>query len=474
MRFLTWLILSFSLKALNAGSDANQPNVLVVMTDEHHYKTLSCYGSTIVQTPHIDSIARSGAICDAFYATTPVCSPSRASFMTGLYPQNTGVPQNNLPLKADIATFASVLKERGYQTGYAGKWHLEGQGKPQWAPPRKFGFSDNRFMFNRGHWKRFGFKDAQPIVDAHNAKGIPSYDLNNASNKSFSTDWLTDRAIDFIRSQASSPFCYVLSLPDPHGPNTVRAPYDNMFKNQAIPIPSTLRKPQNQIPEWARPDTKLREATLRNIMPAYYGMVKCIDDNIGRLLAELDRLKLKEKTILVFTSDHGDLCGEHGRLNKGVPYEGSARIPFLLSFPGNVPKGTRVSQALATVDFMPTLLGLMNIPSPAPLQGRDASSLFNGRHDGEWLDYAVLRGTSGGRWLTVISEKRKLVLSREDNPWLFDLNLDPDERTNRFHHPAARDDLLTLTRHLDSYLNLTADEFAEHPTMAKHIQALPR
>ncbi|MDH3584452.1 MAG: sulfatase-like hydrolase/transferase, partial [Phycisphaerae bacterium] len=136
------------------------PNLLVIMTDEHNFRTLGCYrallppdqafmwGPAVVKTPRIDSLASGGAICTSFYATTPVCSPSRGSFVSGRYPQNTPVVTNNIPLDGAIVTFAEILRRTGYATGYAGKWHLDGSGKPQWAPKRKFGFEDNRYMFN--------------------------------------------------------------------------------------------------------------------------------------------------------------------------------------------------------------------------------------------------------------------------------------------------------------------------------------
>ena len=147
---LTILVFCLSLSAFAA--DKKSPyNLLVIQTDEHHFKTLGCYGGKIVKTPNIDWIAKNGAIATSFYATTPVCSPSRGALMSGKYPQHTPVTNNNIPLGDDIVTFAEVLRRKGYATGYAGKWHLDGNGKPQWGPKRTFGWEDNRFMFNRGH-----------------------------------------------------------------------------------------------------------------------------------------------------------------------------------------------------------------------------------------------------------------------------------------------------------------------------------
>ena len=131
-----------------------RPNLLIIHTDEHHFGTLGCYGGRVVETPNIDSLAAQGAICTSFYATTPVCSPSRAAFVSGRYPQKPPGVTNTIPMSDDVETCAEILGRQGYATGYAGKWHLDGTGKPQWAPKRKFGFQDNRYMFNRGHWKQ--------------------------------------------------------------------------------------------------------------------------------------------------------------------------------------------------------------------------------------------------------------------------------------------------------------------------------
>ena len=185
----------------------SQPNVIIIQTDEHNLRTLGCYREQMneaqafvwgkgnkVDTPNIDSLARDGLICTNYFASSPVCTPSRASWVSGLYPQATGSASNNLPLKDSIVTFAEVLRQRGYATSYLGKWHLDGDAKPGWAPSRKFGFSDNRFMFNRGHWKKFEMTKEGPKV-ATKKNGNPIYDLGDADEKSFATDWLVDRSL---------------------------------------------------------------------------------------------------------------------------------------------------------------------------------------------------------------------------------------------------------------------------------------
>ncbi len=458
--------------AIPAHAAKRPPNLLVIYTDEHHYNTLGCYGGSIVKTPNIDWLASNGTLCNRFYATTPVCSPSRAAFVSGRYPQNTPVVQNNIPLADDILTFAGFLKKKGYATGFAGKWHLDGNGKPQWAPERKFGFDDNRFMFNRGHWKKFADTAEGPKVGSLDKKGKPSYGVDDADEKSFSTDWLTAKAIDFIDEHKSAPFCYMLSLPDPHGPNTVRAPYNTMYVGVDVPIPASISKTAAQTPGWARPDKNINPRWLRGVMPQYYGMVKCIDDNVGRLLDRLRKHNLIEDTFIVFTSDHGDLCGEHGKANKGNPYEGSARIPFIMYGPGAVKKGHTIDLALGCVDFMPTVLPLMGFKSPGTVQGRDASPLFRGIGKTQWNDFTVLRATNGKGWIAAVDKDHKLVISSNDTPWLFDRTADPHELDNLFSKPEYQNRIRSLARQLIAYGKEFNDPSLEDKIFGSQVKSL--
>ena len=466
------------LTAHSATAGLPRANLLIVHTDEQHFNTLGCYGGRIVETPNVDWLASNGAICTSFYATTPVCSPSRAAFVSGRYPHHTPVVTNNIPLDDRIVTFAHILAKQGYATGYAGKWHLDGAGKPQWEPERKFGFADNRFMFNRGHWKKMEDTPTGPRVAARNRKDQPSYAVAEADEKSFTTDWLTDKAVDFIKLNKDKPFCYMVSLPDPHGPNTVRAPYDTMYDNVDVPIPATFHKTPEQTPKWGAKDKKLTEASLRRIMPQYYGMVKCIDDNLGRLLDTLRQNGLIDNTIVVFTADHGDLCGEHRRLNKGVPYEGSAKIPLVVYYPEKIEPGTVIDQALSCVDFLPTVLALMDVETAGQEQGRDASGLFVGQGTSDWPGVAFIRGTSRdvnkSGWVAVVTDDHKLVYSPQDRPWLFDLKKEPEELTNFFSHPEYRDTVERLTGELIEYCKRYDDPAGEDPKMKSEMTAAVR
>jgi len=473
----TAFLLIFSAFGIPHPSFSAQPNVLIIQTDEHNFRTLGCYRKLLptdqafiwgegvkVDTPHIDSIAERGAICTRYYATSPVCTPSRAALMTGMYPQNTGSISNDLPMLDSMETFAAVLGNSGYATGYAtgyaGKWHLDGAAKPGWATERHFGWQDNRYMFNRGHWKKLGDDANGPKVAATDKKGNPNYEVAGADDKSFATDFLADRAIEFVTKKRDTPFCYMVSFPDPHGPNTVRAPYDTMFDPAVFKQPKTALEKGDQLPSFA---TIMKDRFVARQMALYFGMVKCVDDNIGRILAALKEAGQLDHTIILFTSGHGDMCGEHGRYNKGIPCEGSARIPFVIAAPGIIRPGTIIHEALGTVDFKPTLLSLLGLETKAPIQGRNAAALLkSGQAPAGWVDQAFVR-ISG--WVATFTQRHKLILSPSDDPALFDLDSDPFEMKNLFHDPAQRDLVRTLAKGLGGYFTTSNEPHAESPAV---------
>ncbi len=449
-----------TLRLAAAGVPAHKLNLLVIHTDEHNFRTLGCYRAllppeaarvwgkeAVLETPHIDSLAKDGALCTRFYAASPVCTPSRASFVTGRYPQNTGAVVNDRPMLDDMVTFAEVLRRQGYATGYAGKWHLDGEAKPGWSPRRKFGFDDNRYMFNRGHWKMLEDTPEGPRVKAVDKQGQPTYAVEGADAQSFTTDFLADKTIEFIRAHRNEPFCFMLSIPDPHGPNTVRPPYDTMFADIPFQQPASAAEKGHDLPSWALP---AGQPQMEN-MPRYFGMVKCIDDNVGKILAALREAGLWERTIVVFTSDHGDLCGEHGRINKGNPLQTSACVPFLIRCPGLIAPATVVHEALTTADFKPTILGLMGAAGDAADEGRDASCLLRtGKAPSDWQD-AAFSYQAAGLWLMAVSRRWKLVFSVADDPCLFDLDNDPLEMTNCFRDPQHREEVRRLAVQLLDY-----------------------
>jgi uncharacterized sulfatase len=446
-------------------AEAAGPNLLIIHTDEHNFRTLGCYRDQLsedqafiwgkgvaVETPNIDSLAKDGALCTSFYAASPVCTPSRASFITGLYPVATGSPVNDMPLHDHMVTFAEVLKHNGYATSYVGKWHLDGKAKPGWAPARKFGFEDNRYMFNRGHWKILEeTEDGPMVVGKFNEKNNQyKYDISIADEKSFTTDFLVDRALEIIDRDKDQPFALMLSLPDPHGPNTVRAPYDTMYDHMTFEDPYSMRAALKDTPAWSPVKGKnsakeLNQTQLRHI----FGMVKCIDDNVGRILQYLEDNNLSENTIVIFTSDHGDSMGEHAKHNKGTPWESSAMVPFIIRYPDHVRPGKLIHTAYTTADFMPTILGIMDVDADdMNFHGVNGSAEFLCEAAESTEDRIIYITNAGGRWVAAADHRYKLVLSPLERPWLFDLEKDPNELVNVYRKSEYKEIAETLQAEL--------------------------
>jgi arylsulfatase A-like enzyme len=482
--FISSINCSREIKELTAEESNFKPNLLIIQTDEHNFRTLGCYREQLshdqafvwgegnnVETPNIDYLAKNGVLFTKYYAATPVCSPSRGTLISGMYPQHTGVPKNDLPLNDELVTYSQVLSEAGYKTGFVGKWHLDGTGKPQWEPERKFGFDDNRYMFNRGHWKKFEDTAEGPKVGATNANGNPNYDLNGADEKSFATDFLVDKTIAFMEENKDQPFSVYLSLPDPHGPDKVRAPYDNMYTHMNFEKPATFNLDASIAPSWAKPD---KNPKLTH--DQYFGMVKCIDDNVGEIISYLREANLLDKTIVVFTSDHGDLRAEHGKHNKGNPLEASAKIPFIVYYPSKIPAGTVVNNAFNTVDFAPTFLSFMDQKIPSQMEGRDFSSLLvNPATQKDFEDITFMRSTglgTEGSWIAAVTSRYKLILSKTDEPWLIDMEMDPDEKINFINEDNKSDVVNDLAKKLSDYAVKHNDQYLQGNKMAEDLKKL--
>ncbi len=229
----------------------------------------------------------------------------------------------------------------------------------------------------------------------------------------------------------------------------------------------TLQREAAQILSWGKP-ADVSAAKLRRIMPDYYGMVKCIDENVGKLIATLKAEGVLEKTIIVFTSDHGDLCGEHGRLNKGVPYEGSARVPFIVYAPSCLPRGKVVNEALTSVDFFPTIMTLLGAENSQQVDGRDASELLAGKAT-NWHDIAFMRSTPNGPWLSAVTSRFKLVISESEKPWLIDLQEDPSEVINLYGQSKHNQLILRLTEERRNYARKHDDPHVRIPEIRQQL-----
>ncbi len=454
LKFLSIILSGLILFPQVLEGQKTKPNLIIIHTDEHNFRTLGCYRDILsedqafvwgqgveVLTPNIDRIANEGALCNNYYASSPVCTPSRASLVSGKYPIATDAYRNNIPMNDKVVTFAQVLSKEGYSTSYLGKWHLDGDAKPGFTPERKFGFDDNRYMFNRGHWKALDDIDGKPaLYGKYDPETQRQYvNLKEIGKENFTTDYLVTKTLEILERDKNGPFCLMLSIPDPHTPNTVRPPYDTMYEDLHFEKPKTLKTSIEEMPNWAGlSDDRLVYDLEQDKMQRYFGMVKCIDDNVGRILDFLDKNQLTENTIVVFTSDHGDLMGEHHKHNKGNPYEASAKIPFVLRYPKKIKAGKIIRRAYTTTDFTPTILGLMGSTQIKDVHGIDASGDFES-HQKEVVDDRITYMTgSSQNWIAAVSNRYKLVLSVADHPWLIDLKVDPDEEINFYKHPEYK------------------------------------
>jgi arylsulfatase A-like enzyme len=432
--------------ASTAAADT-RPNLLVIHTDQQSQWTVSAYGKRIVETPHIDSLAKDGALLHNFFTNSAVCTPSRGCFLTGRYPHAHGAYKNNIPMNRDEQTFASVLRDAGYDTGYAGKWHLDGEPKPGWVgSSRAMGFTDSRYMFNRGHYKQVTEEPGAytPTVYLYGVMG---------DEETFTTDWLAEKTNDFLRRDRNRPFCFMVSIPDPHTPFTVRKPYDTQYNPADMPIPSTLK--QKDLPRWAKRDKKIKdEAWLQKQLAQYCGEVKCIDDSVGRMLDCLRETGQLDNTIVVFTTDHGEYMGEHGLMHKNQIYETAYRLPFLIRWPEKIKSGTVVRNVVSTVDFQPTILNLMGVKPCGREQGYDASPLLRSeRHN--WDDVSWLHHSSLDR-AGVFTPDYELAYVQNNDAVLFDRKNDPDQVRNLFNDAGHQKVIKELTARIVEH-NIAVD-----------------
>ncbi len=420
-------LLSFGV--VRAESSPKRPNILWIIPDQLRAQALGCMGNPDVKTPNLDRLAGEGVLFRQTFANTPVCCPARAILLTGKYASKNGMLANDLHLRESETTLPEILSEAGYRTGFIGKWHLEGGPRePGFVPP---GPKRQGFQFwaahecRHSHFRPVYFRDTpEPIVDER-----------------FEPEVWTDLALEFLDGQESDqPFFLAVEMGPPHDPYGAPEPYRSLYKPDSI----TLRPNwEPGVPGAGKPQ-----------LAAYYAAITALDAQVGRLL---DGLKTREKdqdTIVLVTSDHGDMLGSHGQRLKRKPWEESIRVPGILRYPSHVKPG-RVSDALVShVDLAPTMLALCGLPVPDSMQGSDLSKLILGQTE-QGPDSVFFQifvpfqgdGTAGA-WRGVRTDRHMYARSAE-GPWLlYDLKTDPYEKKNLIDEP----DQAALQKRLDARL----------------------
>jgi len=388
------IVASSTLVWKTAGAAEQRPNVVVILTDDQGWGDLSVHGNVNLDTPHIDSLARDGALFDRFFVC-PVCSPTRAEFLTGRYHPRSGVWSTSTGgerLDLDEKTIGETFKSAGYATGAFGKWH-NGMQYPYHPNARGF---DEYYGFCSGHWGNY----FNPILE-HNGKLV--------RGKGFIIDDLTNHALEFMEQNRDRPFFCYLPFNTPHSPMQVPDRFYEKFAEAELKL-------RNRDPD--REDVPKTRAAL--------AMCENIDWNVGRILKKLDDLKLAGDTIVVYFSDNGPNSwrfngGMKGR--KGSTDEGGVRVPCLVRWPGHIKPGTKIPQIAGAIDLLPTLADMAGIPvvSTKPLDGVSIKRLLLGTAD-DWPDRMIFSHWRGR--VSVRTQRYRL----DHTGKLFDMSVDPGQQ----------------------------------------------
>ena len=454
-------------------SRPKRPNILFIMSDDHAAHAISAYKSHINVTPNIDRIADGGMRFDQCFCTNSICTPSRATILTGLYNHENGVRTLADRLDGRMLNFPQLLRAAGYQTAIIGKWHL-GHGRA-WDPT---GFDYWNVLPDQGEYFN------PPMNEKGTTRVYPGY----------ATDIITDLSLDWLEHRdPNRPFLLMCHHKAPHRPWLPDDKHRHLYEDVDIPLPDTFDDDYASRPAaeaaHMRIDRDLKPGDLKASVPEglspsqekqwkyqryikdYLRCVASIDDNVGRVLDYLDDRGLAEDTVIIYTSDQGFFLGDHGWYDKRFMYEESLRMPFLIRYPREIAAGSVCSAMALNVDFAPTFLDLANVPIPETFQGNSLRPLLQGTVPPDWQTTMYYR-----YWMHLDSihkvwahygvrtERYKLIYyygealgssGSEDRPtpksWeLFDLQEDPQELCNLYDNPAYREIVITLKQELDT------------------------
>jgi arylsulfatase A-like enzyme len=448
---------------------SKKPNILIFLTDQQRWDTVGAYGSPMDLTPNIDRMAKEGVKFERAFTCNPVCGPARASLQTGKYPVSLGVHVNSIALPTDVMTLPKYLKKEGYDSGYVGKWHLSNTGV-DYVPKELRGGWD-------GYWRGVDMLElsSEPyggfVWDENNNQVILPKDV-------YRSDALTNLALDFIRKERRNPFFLFISYLEPHQQNTQKrfiAPEGYADKYRAN--------------YWVPGDLKGLPGDWRDELPDYYGMIKRLDENLGTLMAELDKSKTLDNTIIIFISDHGCHFRTRNYEYKRTCHESSIRIPMIIYGP-EINGQPDVHEMVSLADLPPTILALAGVELPEDMQGKNLLPLIEHRAEKwenevyfELSEYLCGRGLRTERWKYCVvdfagskerSEIRELKINFPGGPGstklrsdiyveyqLYDLEKDPDEKVNLAGRPQYREVADQLRERLKRRILITEGKKSE-------------
>ncbi len=458
------LSLMLGLLSPDAAFAADRPNVVFVLTDDQRHDLLGIAGHPYLQTPHIDRLAREGAWFRNAFVTTSLCSPSRASFLSGLYASSHGVVNNFTDYPRDLPSFPRQLQAAGYRSAYIGKWHM---GEDDDSPRPGF----DHWITHKGQGNYY---DTELNIDGQR-QTIPGY----------YTTVVTDLALQWLNQQsADRPFCLILGHKAPHTPYTAEPAYAHLYDHIPINYPDSAFQLAGK-PDWIvqRLDTwhgiygplyGFREkfpnrqadsvSDFARFVRAYVATVNSIDNSVGRLYAALANRQLLDNTIFVFAGDNGSLLGEHGMTDKRTMHEPSIRIPFIVRFPPLIPAGTVVTEQVLNIDLAPSLLDACHVDPIPHTHGqswipllRDATSPWRDAWFYEYNYESQFPYTPNVRGLRTRRYKFVRYPHGDGQPdrhlgELYDLHADPNELHNLIAHPRYASLIPQLSAQLDALI----------------------
>jgi len=451
-------------------------NILYILCDQLRYDALSCNGAAVCQTPNIDRLAKGGVNFSRFYSVNALCSPARGTILTGMYPHIHGQLANmgnfNCVFDSQIMSrkgYAEYLQQQGYQTGYAGKWHLPAEGnKEQWHFDQWHTMEDyHDFLLERGIDYEMGRDEVAPIEFGANATFHGPCTLKAEEHEDY---WTTERVCEMMESftQSDKPFMVCAAFHGPHFPYAVPEPYNTMYDPNSVEKYENFHetfqnKPMVQQMELMRWNTAhLTWADWQKVIATYWGYVSFLDSLVGRLTDKLKELGIAEDTAVIFTADHGDMLGGHRLFNKGFNmYEEDHHIPLVIRWPGIAAEGAVSDGFSGLVDVFPTILDMAGADIPAQAQGKSLRELLGGKIPSSWRDDILCE--FNGYESTLLSsrmvrtEQWKYVYNPFDKDELYDVVSDPGELYNLAELPAFTHVLRRMRERMLKWLRETDD-----------------
>jgi len=431
-------------------ADAKDCNVLFIISDQHTRAITGCYGHPMARTPNMDRLARQGVRFGHAYCPSPLCGPSRSAIMTGTHCHTCRGLTHTQPVPlADLPTLGSAFRDAGYATASIGKVHIRGE-----DATRDLGFDERALRYYTYQYKDYVDAVGAENVDRYNSyrigSGVPRRAVYNPANSGIEMDealmydaLVVDRSIEFMRRHRGERFFLWCGREKPHPEWFAPEAYHRLYDPARVALPQTLREGPPDIPAVTREKLRIADRytdeQVRGCIAAYYANVSYLDAKIGQILAALEQLGLADRTLVVYTSDHGEMLFEHGMCQKHCFYEPAVAVPLILAGAGVGPSGEVREHAVSLLDLFPTLCDLTGVEPPGGLEGTSMVDAIAARADPDATEVFSEFYSWGAAERMVRTPRYKYVYTDGDIPQLYDVAGDPLEQTNLAADPAYND-----------------------------------